>query len=202
MKLLYGTTNVGKLAVMKRCLAPLKNIELVSLNEIDAPLPEIKEEGNTPLENARIKAMAYYEAFGIPVFSCDSGLYFEEVPEELQPGVRVRNVNGRCLTDEEMTIYYSSLARKYGDLTAYYKNAICLIIDAEHKFESMDKSLWSEPFLLTDIPHSRRQPGFPLDCLSKHIKTGEYYYDMGSYRQDDIAAEKGFFEFFRKIIEL
>lgn len=202
MKLVYGTTNAGKLAVMKRCLAPLKNIELISLNEVDVLLPEISEIGNTPLENARIKAKAYYKVLGVPVFSCDSGLYFEEIPEELQPGVHVRNVNGKYLTDEEMTEYYSNLARKYGDLTAWYKNAICLVMDETHIYESMDKSLWSEPFLLTCVPHTQRQQGFPLDCLSKHIETGEYYYDMGGYRQDDMAAEKGFLEFFRKITSL
>lgn len=201
-KILYGTTNAGKLAVMKRCLEPLKNIELVSLNEMDAALPEIREEGNTPLKNARIKAMAYYKTFGLPVFSCDTGLYLEEVPEELQPGVHVRNINGNCLTDEEMIVYYSNLAKKYGDLTARYKNAICLVLDEKHIYESMDKNLWGEPFLLTSIPHTQRQQGFPLDCLSKHIETGQYYYDMGENRQDDIAAEKGFFEFFRKMIEV
>ena len=29
--------------------------------------------------NAKIKAEAYYKAFSMPVFSCDSGLYFDEV---------------------------------------------------------------------------------------------------------------------------
>lgn len=48
--------------------------------------------GNTPLENARMKALAYYETFRIPVFSCDSGLYFDNVPDEVQPGIHVRNV--------------------------------------------------------------------------------------------------------------
>lgn len=40
----------------------------------------------------------------MPVFSCDSGLYFDGVhgvQEEIQPGVHVRNVNGRSLLDED-----------------------------------------------------------------------------------------------------
>ena len=65
------------------------------------------ETGNTPLENARQKAIAYYQVFKMPVFSCDSGLYFDEVPDEIQPGVHVRNVNGRCLSDDEMIAYYT-----------------------------------------------------------------------------------------------
>mgnify|MGYP002225500190 CR=1 FL=1 len=69
--------------------------------------------------------MAYYEAFQIPVFSCDSGLYFDNVPDEVQPGVHVRNVNGKCLSDDEMIDYYSGLVKAYGNLVARYRNAIC-----------------------------------------------------------------------------
>lgn len=201
MKILYGTTNPGKLAVMKRSLAPLKEIELIGLHEIEMPLPEIEETGSTPLENARLKAVAYYEAWHMPVFSCDSGLYFEGLPEEIQPGIHVRNVNGKCLTDQEMTQYYGGLAKKYGDITARYKNAICLVMDQEHIYESMEESLSGEPFLLTSVPHEKRQTGFPLDCLSKNIATGQYYYDLGENRQDDVALDRGFLEFFRDSIK-
>lgn len=198
MKIIYGTTNAGKLAVMKRSLAALENIEIIGLNQIETLLPEVAETGSTPLENARIKALAYYKVLKMPVFSCDSGLYFEGLPEELQPGVHVRNINGKCLTDEEMTEYYRSLAEKYGDITARYKNAICFVLDEEHIYESMDDSLSGEPFLLTAVPHPKRQEGFPLDCLSKDIATGKYYYDMGEFHQDDVALDEGFLKFFRK----
>ena len=86
MKILYGTSNPAKLSVMKRRLDSL-GIELIGLNDIKAQgkvIPSIVENGTTPLENARKKAMAYYEAFHIPVFSCDSGLFFDNVPEEIQ----------------------------------------------------------------------------------------------------------------------
>ena len=99
MKLLYGTGNLAKLSAMRNRLEQL-DIELIGLNDLRAEgkfIPEVIEDGNTPLENARLKAMAYYEAFQIPVFSCDSGLYFDNVPDEVQPGVHVRNVNGKWL---------------------------------------------------------------------------------------------------------
>lgn len=107
MKLLYGTGNLAKLSAMRNRLEQL-DIELIGLNDLRAEgkiIPEVIEDGNTPLENARLKAMAYYEAFQIPVFSCDSGLYFDNVPDEVQPGVHVRNVNGKCLSDDEMIDY-------------------------------------------------------------------------------------------------
>ena len=85
--------------------------------------------------------MAYYEAFKIPVFSCDSGLYFDNVPEEVQPGVHVRNVNGECLTDNQMIEYYAGLVKQYGNLTARYKNAICFVMDETHIYEAMEPSM-------------------------------------------------------------
>ena len=107
MKLLYGTGNLAKLSAMRNRLEQL-DIELIGLNDLRAEgkiIPEVIEDGNTPLENARLKAMAYYEAFQIPVFSCDSGLYFDNVPNEVQPGVHVRNVNGKCLSDDEILLF-------------------------------------------------------------------------------------------------
>ena len=95
MKLLYGTGNPAKLDVMRRRLADL-GIELIGLKDLgEVRLPEIIEDGKTPLENARKKAEAYFEALHMPVFSCDSGLYFDDVAEEDQPGVHVRTVNGK-----------------------------------------------------------------------------------------------------------
>ena len=107
MKLLYGTGNLAKLSAMRNRLEQL-DIELIGLNDLRAEgkiIPEVIEDGNTPLENARLKAMAYYEAFQIPVFSCDSGLYFDNVPNEVQPGIHVRNVNGKCLSDDEILLF-------------------------------------------------------------------------------------------------
>ena len=62
----------------------------------------------------------YYDAFQMPVFSCDSGLYFDNVPDQVQPGVHVRNVNGKCLSDEEMLDYCGGLAKQYGKRGFHY----------------------------------------------------------------------------------
>lgn len=202
MKLLFGTGNKAKLNVMKIRLEPL-GIDLIGLEDVKKKgytVPSVSETGNTPLENARQKAMAYYQAFKMPVFSCDSGLYFDEVPDEIQPGVHVRNVNGRCLSDDEMIAYYTGLAKQYGNLTAYYKNAICLVLDETQIFETMDPSIASEPVILTDTPHSKiRKAGFPLDCISLDLKTGKYYYDMPKEELEQLAVEDGVLAFFEKI---
>lgn len=205
MKLLYGTGNLAKLSAMRNRLEQL-DIELIGLNDLKVEgknVPEVKEDGNTPLENARLKAMAYYEAFQIPVFSCDSGLYFDNVPNEVQPGVHVRNVNGKCLSDDEMIDYYSGLVKAYGNLVARYRNAICFVMDNTHIYEAMEPSMESEKFILTDKPHSTvRKEGFPLDSISLDIKTNKYYYDLPEDKLEQVAVGDGFLEFFKNILNL
>ena len=190
MKILFGTGNQAKLDVMRRRLEEL-NIEIIGLKDIDMEIPEIEEDGETPLENARKKALGYYHAFQIPVFSCDSGLYIENIPEEIQPGVHVRTIQGKYLTDDEMLDYYTKLAAKYGDLKARYRNAICLVMDEKHIYEGMEENMASEPFLITSKPHSTiRKEGFPIDSISIDIKTGKYYYDLEEDELDQFAIEQ------------
>lgn len=205
MKLLYRTGNRAKLSVMRSRLKQL-DIELIGLDDLRAEgktIPQVVEDGKSPLENARLKATAYYEAFHIPVFSCDSGLYFDNVPEAIQPGVYVRNVNGKCLTDDEMIDYYSGLVKIYGNLVARYRNAICFVQDDTHIYEAMEPSMESEKFILTDRPHSIvRKKGFPLDSISLDIKTNKYYYDLPTNRLEQVAVEDGFLDFFKRVLDL
>lgn len=198
MKILYGTTNQGKLLAMKKSVEGL-DIDLISLRDVEGELPTVNENGKTPLENAEIKARAYFEAFHLPVFSCDSGLYFDELAEEEQPGIHVRRVGGKELTDEEMTEYYAALAAKHGGrITGRYRNAIYFILDENHHYSSMDMSIATEPFILVTKPHTKRVPGFPLDSLSVDIATGKYYYDL-EVKDVSTSVDDGVRAFFRKI---
>lgn len=197
MRLLYATGNPAKIIAMQNRLREL-GIELIGLKDLNREIPDVIEDGNTPLENARKKALGYYEAFQIPLFSCDSGLYIDGIPQELQPGIHVRTINGKYLSDAEMMEYYSGMAAKYGDLTARYRNAICLVLDKDHIYQAMEESMASEPFIITSKPHPRRKVGFPLDSLSIDIKTGKYYYELDDGELDQVAVEDGFLDFFRK----
>ncbi len=203
MKLLYGTGNPAKLSAMQSRLSKL-DIELIGLNDVKAKgilIPDVPENGKTPLENARQKAQAYYQAFRMPVFSCDSGLYFDNVPDEIQPGVHVRTVNGNYLSDEQMIEYYGGLTRQYGDLVARYKNAVCFVMDEAHTYEAMEPSMESEPFILTAVPHGPvRKKGFPLDSMSIAVETHQYFYDLPAERLERVAVEDGFLLFFEKIL--
>lgn len=198
MELLYGTANQGKLLVMRRALSPL-GIRVKGLMDRKEKIPTVPETGHSLLENARLKAKAYFEVYKAPVFSCDTGLYFENVPQEYQPGIYVRRVKGYEMTDEEMTEYYAGLAQKFGDLRAQYRNAVCYCKSEKEVYESDAVQLWGKPFLLTSLPHKRSQPGFPIDRLSVQISSGTYYYDLPEYAQDEVALDEGFRHFFKHI---
>ena len=200
--LLYGTGNPSKLASMRRGLTSM-NVEILGFDDMPTPPPEVEENGATPLENAELKARACYEHYRVPVFSCDSGLYFDGLPDDEQPGIHVRNVGGRRLTDAEMIGHYAALARKHGDLTARYINAICLVMDGERVYSAMDDSLATNPFILTAVPHhSPIRTGFPLDSLSVDIATGKYYYDIPGYMVDSSVVERGVAGFLRRVLPL
>lgn len=112
MELLYATNNNSKISNMKRRLGNLP-VEIVSPKDLNIKL-NIVENGTTAVENAIKKASAYYKATGIPTIAGDSGLYIENIPEEKQPGLFVRRVNGKELTDDEMIDYYTKLIDSIG----------------------------------------------------------------------------------------
>ena len=192
--LLYGTGNPAKLNSMRNTVKGM-GIKLVGLADMEEPPISVSETGSTPLENARLKALAYYRQYRIPVFSCDSGLYFEGLPSELQPGTHVRNINGKRLSDEEMTEYYSGLARKYGRITAQYLNAICLVLSEDNIFEYMGTDISGSSFYIVDKPHPKKIDGYPLDRISINKHTRKYYYDM---TQEEYLLEESFGGGFRR----
>ena len=199
MELIYGTTNKAKIEFMKKRLEPL-DIEILSLSDVNAPKLEIDESGDTPLENARIKALAYYRELRKPVFSCDSGLFIDGLDAARQPGAHVRSVGGQELNDEETIDYFSALARELGgSMTARYQNAICLVLDEARVFEHMGEDIASERFLIVSKPHGKRNEGFPIDSLSVHIGSGKYYYDMDDQSKKLAEGNDGFAAFFGRV---
>lgn len=200
MQLLYGTYNPAKLQVMRRHLSSL-SITLIGLSEIAYPPKEAMETGRNPLENARMKAIAYRDATGMPTLAADSGLYLEGVSDDQQPGEHARRLHDRRMDDEEMIAYYAALVSSMGgSVVARYRNALCIALLNGSVFDRFDDSIASESFLLVDTPHHKRTVGFPLDSLSVDIQTGKYYFDMNSTRLDsDLAMCNGYCQFVNEV---
>ena len=173
MKVLFATTNPAK---VKRYASKLqeRGIEVLTLKDIDIKL-KVEETGKNAIENAYLKAKAYYDATGIVTIGVDDNLFIEELPEEKQPGTNVRRVNGKELTDEEMIQYYSGLAKENGGkLTAKWVYGMVVFDGKEPK-----QYTWSKDhFYLVDKPHKKRHPGYPLDSISIMPEFNKYFVEL------------------------
>jgi len=177
-------------------------LEILGLGDIGAVDFAIPEIGASPLENARIKALAYFQALQRPVFSCDSGLFIDELEDSRQPGVNVRGI-GDYMSDDDAIAYYSALAAEMGGkMTARYKNAVCLILANGEIYEYMGDDISGHRFYMVAKPHHIRNEGFPLDSISVEIASGKYYFDIDDYanKWNPDEIDDGFINFFRRVL--
>jgi 8-oxo-dGTP diphosphatase len=200
MNLIYGTYNPSKLESMIKMLDGL-NLCITGLETLHMEINKAEETGKDPLSNATQKAMSYFEQIKQPLFSCDSGLYFEGVDEKDQPRVLIKRIHGNNLTYSEMLSYYSNLATSYGGkLIAYYKNSICLVIDENNIYKYDGEDINSEKFYIVNKPHEKYREGFPLDSLSVEIASMKYYYDLEGNNSESLGVIQGFRNFFIRSI--
>ena len=173
MKVLFATTNPAKVKKYADELAK-RGIELKTIKDIGINL-NIEENGKNAIENAYIKAKAYYDKTGITTIGMDNNLYIEGLPQDKQPGTHVRRVNGKELTDDEMLEYYTNLVHKYGGkLTAKWVYGMVIYNGKEKKEYSWSKS----NFYLVDKPCEKRNPGYPLDSMSIMPECNKYFVDL------------------------
>ena len=172
-KVLFATTNPAK---VKKYVSQLKErgIEVLTIKDLEINL-DVDENGKNALENAHIKAKAYYDVAKIPTIGMDNNLFIEELPEERQPGTHVRRVNGKVLTDEEMIEHYTGLAKEYdGKLTAKWVYGM-VIYNGQNKKEYT----WSKSnFYFIDKACEKRNPGYPLDSISIVPKYNKYLVEL------------------------
>ena len=181
MKVLFATTNPAKVGKYKEALSK-KGIELITLKDLDINL-HVEESGKNCMENALIKAKAYYEATGIVSIGMDNSLFIEELPEEKQPGTHVRRVNGKELTDEEMIEYYTSLVKEYGGkLTA--KWVYGMVVYGEHTWNKSH-------FYFVDTASEKRNPGYPLDSIAIIPEFNKYLVELTDEEKHSNKREDG-----------
>ena len=174
-KVLFATENESKSKRFKKGLLE-NDIEIITINDIEKKV-DIEENGENAIENAIIKARAYAKLYDLPVFAMDDNLYIEKIPEDKQPGMYVRRVNGKRLNDDEMIKYYSNLAHEYGDdgkLTCRWIYGIAVINNG-----SLSTYSWSkEDFYIVDKPSNKINPGYPLNTISVNKKLNKYFTDI------------------------
>ena len=180
MKILFATTNPAKVKRYESKLTE-KGIELITIKDLDFKL-DIDENGKNALENAYIKAKAYYDATKITTIGMDDNLFIEELPEEKQPGTHVRRINGKELTDDEMIEYYTNLAKEYGSkLTAKWVYGMVIYNGKEKKEYTWSKS----HFYFVDKPCDKRNLGYPLDSITIVPEYNKYYLDLTKEEKEE-----------------
>ena len=182
-KVLFATGNESKAKRFKDGL--LRNgIELITIKDIDEDI-EVSEDGKDAIENALIKARAYAKVLDMPVFAMDDSLYIDNIPDDKQPGLYVRRVNGKRLSDEEMLTYYSNLAHEYGEdgkLTCRWVYGIAVINNGVESTYTWSKN----DFYIVDKPSDKVDPGYPLNTISINKKLNKYFTDMTKEDYDTV----------------
>ena len=161
-RLLYATSNPGKLFEVRRILAA-HGIDLVAPDEIGLAL-DVEETGATLEENAVLKARAYLERVGngaTVVLADDTGIEIDALGGE--PGIHIRRWIGRTMTDQE--VYDTTLARlkdvPAGQRGAQFRCVVALGTPAG-ELELFEGTLRGE--ILVD-PGPPQIAGFPFEAL-------------------------------------
>lgn len=166
MKLLYATNNNSKIYNMKKRLDNLP-IEIVSPKDLNVKLNNA--------ENAVKKTKAYYEETGIPTIAVDSGLYIENIEEEKLPGLFVRRINGKELTDNEMIEYYSELVNLIdGKTMEFYITGLALVTKNGIKTIEVEE----DKFILTSKISTKNHRGNSSVVMSIDPTIKKYYTEM------------------------
>lgn len=176
-RVLFATGNESKALRFKDELLK-KGIEIITINDLDKKV-DVIENGNNAIENALIKAKSYAKEVDIPVFAMDDNLYIENIPEDKQPGMYVRRVDGKRLNDEEMIDYYSKLVRTYstdGKLTCKWIYGMAVINKGKESVYTWSKN----DFYLVDKPTNKIDKDYPLNSISVNKKLNKYFTDMTS----------------------
>ena len=173
MKVVFATKNPAK---VRTYVDKLKEhgIELITGKELGMDI-KVDETGKNSIENAWIKAKAYFDKTGIVSIGMDNNLFIEGIPDEKQPGTHVRRVNGKELNDEEMIEHYTNLVKEYGGkLNAKWVYGM-VIYDGKNKKEYT----WSKShFYFVETPSPKRNPGYPLDSMSIMPSCNKYFVDL------------------------
>jgi XTP/dITP diphosphohydrolase len=131
-RLLVATTNPGKMREIAGILEGLP-IRVVSLAEV-AAIPEPEETGATFAENARLKALYYHRATGLPSVADDSGLEIDAL--DGAPGVHSARWEGTDYSVKFSKIYERLAARSALGSPARFVCRLALADDGRIVFES------------------------------------------------------------------
>lgn len=172
MKILLGTRNTAKIEMLKRALANIPGLEVLSLNDIPAVDDSDLKEGDDYRENARKKSEFYFAKTGIPTVSTDHILWIEKWPKNNGVIIHVRAEvkPGGWATDEEVMQFVEKFVAEHGESKSNYIFAISLTdASGTHDFAAD-----GDGYLLVGKRSQTVRPGYPLDSYTIDPRTGKY----------------------------
>lgn len=158
MKIVYATTNPGKLEEAKRIYAH-HGLTVMGLNELGVE-QDVEETGNILEENAAIKANAYLKLVpsGTIVVADDTGIEIDALGGE--PGIKVRRWLGHKMTDEEIIEHCLRRMKNIpiGKRQARFRTVLAVTV-GDSKIKYFDGILDGEILI---EPKSARREGMPF----------------------------------------
>jgi thioredoxin reductase len=187
IEILFATHNPSKVERLNQYVA-VPNIKIITTAELllksDHNLTGVNgaelivdENGADEIENAKLKAVAFYDCFEVASMSLDTGLYFEGVLDSEQPKQSVQGAAGVELHDEpevkydKMIKHYTELATKYGgELKGYFVDVYGIWNGKDFDYVRAQR-----PILLTNKVN-QKDVHFPIASL--YTVNGIYHHDL------------------------
>ena len=184
MKILFATHNKSKLQLYKNMLNS-DNYDLISLDDLDIDY-DVEEVGSNSMEIAIKKVKEYSKLTDFITISEDTGLYFEGIPDEKQPGVNVNSVEGINLSEEERINYYVDLISQYGGkLNGYWLKNIA-VADNDGNIYTFEYRINK---IFVDKIHHDRNLGYPLDSISITPEYNKYTVELTNDENEKLNSK-------------
>ena len=176
-EIFFATMNKDKIIKMKN---RLKNLDIKIVTPYDNNLNlEIQENGKNVIENATLKAKAYFNKTKIPTIATDSALYVEKF--DIQPGLFVKRINGVTLEEDKLEEHYIHELNKVGGTSkAYYITGIVLV--QKNKISSIQ--IKEEDFIFTSRICEGERNFDPLSRLEYDEKIKKYFCQLNEIEID------------------
>jgi inosine/xanthosine triphosphate pyrophosphatase family protein len=166
-EIVVASKNPAKIERYSRMLSNYAS-EVLGLSDLGVT-EEPEESGKTAEENAEIKARFYADSTGLLVFSEDESLYVDFLPEDKQPGVHVRRIDGKDEADDvKLLKHWEGMVAKVpeNERTGKWHIAYCIATrDGTVKTVALD-----HPLVFFSPSSDVRIPGWPMSSLEGPVK--------------------------------
>lgn len=184
-KLLIGSHNPAKVKFFKMFLADL-GFKIVSLDDLKIK-KDVKENGQTFLDNTIKKVNCYSKLTGLPTIADDGGLEIDYLNGA--PGVKSRRWQGWTMSDQEMIDY--TLKKLEGVPWSKRKARLLAIVALE---DPVQKKIHISQAFIKGIIHTEISPkrikGFPFRSIFWVPKFKKYFVDLTKKELNTIDHRK------------